>query len=122
MANGLGVRASVATDAGRRRPTNEDWCGALEPRDAAQRQRDGWVWVVADGVGAYGTGEEASRLAGESILDQYRQASPTDPGARLRSAVEAGNRAVWERRRQYIRQGHTRPVMTTALAALPVGE
>src|SRR5215210_3711589 len=99
MADGLGVRARVVTDAGRRRPTNEDWCGILEPEGPAQGRRDGWVCVVADGVGAYGTGEEASRVAGETILAFYRQSSQPDPATRLRAAVEAGNRAVWECRR-----------------------
>ena len=63
MAGDLGVRASFLTDVGRGRSVNEDWCGVLEPADAERSARDGWLWVVADGVGAYGTGEEASRTA-----------------------------------------------------------
>ena len=122
MANKLIARASILTNVGRRRQVNEDWCAAREPRDDEERARDGWLWIVADGVGAYGTGAEASQAAGEALLDSYRRSAASEPSRRLREAVEAANLAVWERRRAYVRQGQSRPVMTTLLAALVIGE
>ena len=122
MAVQLSARAAALTDVGRRRRANEDWCGCLEPRDDDERRRDGWLWVVADGVGAYGTGEEASRSAGEAILEAYRRGHSHEPQARVQVAVEAGNRAVWERRREYVRRGQSRPVMSTVLAAAVVDD
>jgi protein phosphatase len=122
MAAAIGVRASILTDVGRRGRVNEDWCGVLEPRSDEEAREDGWLWVVADGVGAYGTGEEASRAAGETILNAYRLEPRADPLARLQQAVEAGNRAVWERHQAYVRRGEARLVMTTVVAALILGE
>src|SRR6476661_3697494 len=103
--NVLSAQGGVLTDVGRRRQVNEDWCGSLEPHTAEQRERDGWLWVVADGVGAFGHGDEASQAAGEAILTAYRQAPQADLAGRLRQAVQAGNRAVWERRRELVRRG-----------------
>jgi serine/threonine protein phosphatase PrpC len=122
VASGLSVRASVRTDVGRRREVNEDWCGVWEADSADEYPQDGPLWVVADGVGAYGTGEEASRAAGEAVLERYGQARQADPALRLRLAMEAGNRAVRECRRDYVQQGQPRPVLTTLLAAALVGE
>lgn len=121
MVGSLSVRAGIHTDVGRRRQVNEDWCGSLEPLGDEDRQRDGWLYVVADGVGAYGTGEEASRVGGEAILAAYRACQQLEPGPRLQRAIEAGNRAVWERRREYVRQAQSRPVLSTVLAAAIVG-
>ena len=115
MATDLTVRASVLTHVGKRRAVNEDWYGCLEPGSNEDCERDGWLWVLADGVGAYGTGQEASSLAGEAILKAYPQTRDLDPADRLRQAVQAGNRALWERRRHYARQGQNRPVVTTVL-------
>jgi len=84
----------MLTDVGRRRQVNEDWCGSLEPTTAVERERRGWLWVVADGVGAYGTGEEASHAAGEAILAAWQQSPEADPARCLRSCIESGNRAV----------------------------
>jgi PAS domain S-box-containing protein len=116
----LSARSHLLTDVGRRRQVNEDWCGAYEPANPGLEE--GYLWVVADGVGAYGTGEEASRAAGEAILEAYRSSSNPDQVRRLQAAIEAGNRAVWERRRDYVRRGQSRPVMTTALAAVLAGD
>ncbi len=115
MATDLTVRASILTHVGKRRLVNEDWHGCLEPGRNQDCERDGWLWVLADGVGAYGTGQEASSLAGEAILKAYPQTRDLDPADRLRQVVQAGNRALWERRRHYARQGQTRPVVTTIL-------
>jgi PAS domain S-box-containing protein len=116
----LSARSHLLTDVGCRRQVNEDWCGAYEPVNPGLEE--GYLWVVADGVGAYGTGEEASRAAGEAILQAYRASSNPDQVRRLQAAVEAGNRAVWERRRDYVRRGQSRPVMTTALVAVLAGD
>ena len=121
MAEQLAVRGSVVTDVGRRRQVNEDWCGWFEPDDFGERERVGSLWVIADGVGAYGTGEEASRAAGQAILSTFRESAEPDLATRLWRSILAGNQAVWERRRAYVRQGQSRPVMTTVLAVLVQG-
>lgn len=118
----LTVRAHTLTDPGRRRQVNEDWCGSTAPRTEEERSRNGWLLVVADGVGAYGTGEEASRTAGDTILSTYPASHDGTPGERLRLAIQTANRALWERRRHYVRLGQSRPVMSTLLAAAIVGD
>ena len=100
---------------------NEDWCGWFEPDDFGERERVGSLWVIADGVGAYGTGEEASRAAGQAILSTFRESDDTDLATRLWRSILAGTGLSGERRRAYVRQGQSRPVMTTVLAVLVQG-
>ncbi|MCC7104945.1 MAG: GAF domain-containing protein [Chloroflexi bacterium] len=115
------VRAHLLTDPGRRRKVNEDWCGWSEPRTDDERTRNGWLFVVADGVGAYGTGQEASQIAGAAILASYAASQRAELPERLERAVQDANRALWERRRHYVRLGQSLPVMTTVLVGAVLG-
>jgi len=67
------------------RPLNEDWLDFWESPDPLERERQGSVAILADGVGGYERGEVASRLAVEAALKEF-QAAPveTKPYALLR--------------------------------------
>jgi PPM family protein phosphatase len=80
------------SDTGRGRPDNQDSCGRLDEGS------DRVLFAVADGVGGYEGGKEASGLAVEVTLDTFRH-SPPHWGAekRVYRAVQQGNIAVHDR-------------------------
>jgi protein phosphatase len=88
------VEVKSATDLGQKRAQNEDSHGEWIPAAAEERRRRGVLLVVADGMGGSRAGEVASRLAAETVLRYYREASGDDPLEDLHHAVEAANRIV----------------------------
>jgi serine/threonine protein phosphatase PrpC len=116
--------AGVGLDPGKKRrgKPNEDFVFAAQGTIAATQVPFG-LFVVADGVGGLGNGQEASRLAIEtlvgSVLPQIseRQRDATSWGELLRHGVERANVAVYQRNQQL-----TGSLMgTTVTAALMVG-
>jgi protein phosphatase len=57
------VHATAQTDKGMRRKRNEDSLGVLENHN---------LFIVADGMGGYAGGEQASRIAVETIMEAFR--------------------------------------------------
>jgi hypothetical protein len=55
--------------------------------------RKGRLAVVADGMGGYEGGQEASRLAVETLVAVYRDFSGDDPQAALNRGFAGGSRA-----------------------------
>ena len=86
----MNVTMTHRTDRGRVRTGNEDavYCGA----DPSGRR--GALMVLADGLGGANAGEVASRLAVESVVENYF-ASAHPPGAALRDALGEANRRVF---------------------------
>jgi len=85
------LEASTATDAGVVRKLNEDSLGIREPSSPLERVQKGALWVIADGIGSGGRGQQASRLAVHSIVDAYWTSAIPEPLDRLRSAIERTN-------------------------------
>jgi protein phosphatase len=97
------LRAGAATDTGRVRQLNED--------AHASRAGQG-LFVVCDGMGGAASGEVASRLAVQSIVDDLAGAGPASTGSdaaidagyrpetiRLAAAVRRANQCVYDRAR-----------------------
>jgi protein phosphatase len=74
-----GIEVSSQSDIGCVRTNNEDSFGYWEPEDDGQFLRKGRVAVVADGMGGYEGGQEASRLAVETLVAVYRDFGGDDP-------------------------------------------
>ena len=92
-----GIEVSVQSDIGCLRQNNEDSFGYWEPEDDQQFLRKGRLAVVADGMGGYEGGQEASRLAVETLVKVYRDFGGDDPQAGLVEALQAAHEQI----RQY---------------------
>ena len=79
------------TDVGRQRTNNEDSYLYWEPDSDDDLERFGRLAVVADGMGGYEGGQEASRLAVETVREVYRKAGGDDPQRALRDALTAAH-------------------------------
>lgn len=92
------------------REYNEDYAG-MEKRGEA------YCFVLADGLGGHGGGDEASRLVSEAILDNFAQNGAVSE-AYLRSCFERSQRLLLEEQRRQRR----RMEMKTTLAVLLADE
>src|SRR5882762_23853 len=92
-----GIEISSQSDIGCLRQNNEDSYGYWEPEDDRQFLRKGRLAVVADGMGGYEGGQEASRLAVETLMAVYRDFGGDDPQAALVEALQAAHEQI----RQY---------------------
>ncbi len=71
------LRYARLSTAGFVRPTNEDWLDFWESSDPLEREKQGSVALLADGVGGYEHGEVASRLAVDEALRVFKE-TPAD--------------------------------------------
>jgi len=92
-----GIEVSSQSDMGCQRSNNEDSFGYWEPEDDQQFLRKGRLAVVADGMGGYEGGQEASRLAVETLVAVYRDFGGDDPQQALVEALQMAHEQV----RQY---------------------
>ena len=89
-----GIEAASLTDVGRQRENNEDSHLYWEPDSDEDFRRKGRLAVVADGMGGYEGGQEASRLAVETVRSIYDNAFNGDPQATLSAAFEAAHQNI----------------------------
>src|ERR1019366_288949 len=92
-----GIEAASLTDVGRQRSNNEDSFLYWEPDSDADFLLKGRLAVVADGMGGYEGGQEASRLAVETLVAAYRDFGGDDPQQALVEALQAAHEQI----RQY---------------------
>src|SRR5580704_15586176 len=69
-----GVEVASLSDVGCQRENNEDSYLYWEPADDEEFQRKGRLAVIADGMGGHEGGQEASRMAVETVREVYDQA------------------------------------------------
>jgi serine/threonine protein phosphatase PrpC len=89
-----GMEVACLTDVGRQRENNEDSCLYWEPRDEAEFLRKGRLAVIADGMGGYEGGQEASRLAVETVREIYSEAAEADPQPALVKAFASAHQRI----------------------------
>lgn len=89
-----GIVAASLTDVGRQRSNNEDSFLYWEPDSDDEFRLKGRLAVVADGMGGYEGGQEASRLAVETVRSVYDNAFGGSPQDTLIGALEAAHQNI----------------------------
>ena len=78
-----GVQVAGMSDLGCQRENNEDCYSYWEPADDAEFARKGRLAIVADGMGGHEGGQEASRIAVETIERVYSEQADGEPQMQL---------------------------------------
>lgn len=89
-----GIEAAILTDVGRQRANNEDSYLYWEPDSDEDFRLKGRLAIVADGMGGYEGGQEASRLAVETVRSVYDNAFSGNPQDTLIRAMEAAHQNI----------------------------
>ena len=89
-----GVEWAGLSDIGCLRANNEDSYGYWEPDDDEQFQRKGRLLIVADGMGGHEGGQEASRIAVETVQQVYAGAAEENSCAALVAAFHAAHKQI----------------------------
>ena len=89
-----GVEVAGLSDVGCQRENNEDSYLYWEPVGDEEFQRKGRLAVIADGMGGHEGGQEASRLAVETVREVYDQAFHDDPQAALVESFAAAHARI----------------------------
>ena len=89
-----GILAASLTDVGLQRSNNEDSYLYWESESDAEFRRKGRLAIVADGMGGYEGGQEASRLAVETVRHIYDRNFDGDPQAVLNSAFQTAHDTI----------------------------
>jgi protein phosphatase len=114
------VKASLSTDRGCVRDHNEDFVASHEPERPSDEVRDGYLYIVADGVGGSDFGEIASEYATEQTIFHYLDSFDIgDWRQRLVQAIEAANGDL---RRLIAERGTGNRMATTLVASVIHGE
>ena len=108
------------TDIGRRRANNQDSKAVLAPWGTEQYRRRGWLFVMADGMGAHAAGEMASALAVEHVPLAYEKTAARSPPLALKASIEQANAEIHSRGESAIDM-RGMGTTCTALALLPRG-
>jgi PPM family protein phosphatase len=94
VGKGTSLIYSDRTDVGRRRANNQDSKSVLPPSSPQQYQSRGWMFLVADGMGAHAAGEMASGIAAERVPLVYEKSAQHSPPLALRRSIEQTNAEI----------------------------
>jgi PPM family protein phosphatase len=89
-----GVEVASLTDVGCQRQDNEDSYLYWEPVGDEEFERKGRLAVIADGMGGHEGGQEASRIAVETVREVYEQSFRDDPQAALADSFVAAHARI----------------------------
>jgi PPM family protein phosphatase len=91
-----GVELASLSDVGCQRENNEDRYSYWEPASDPEFPRKGRLAIVADGMGGYEGGQEASRIAVEAIEEVYSNRNAGDPRSWLLEGFQAAHHRIQE--------------------------
>ena len=97
MASVTSLEYCELTDVGRRRANNQDSKAVLAPWSRDQYRRRGWLFLVADGMGAHAAGETASAMASELVPLAYEKKASHSPPLALHESIEHANTEIHTR-------------------------
>lgn len=89
-----GLEVATLTDIGRQRLNNEDSFLYWEPDSDDEFARKGRLAVIADGMGGYEGGQEASRLAVETVRHIYGREFDANPQTALTNALRNAHATI----------------------------
>jgi protein phosphatase len=89
-----GVEVASLSDVGCQRENNEDSHLYWEPAEEEEFQRKGRLAVIADGMGGHEGGQEASRLAVETVREVYDEGFIDDQQTALVEAFAAAHARI----------------------------
>src|SRR5579863_5676816 len=89
-----GIEVASLSDIGCQRENNEDSYLYWEPAEDEEFQRKGRLAVIADGMGGHEGGQEASRLAVETVCEVYDRGFRDDPQTALVEAFAAAHARI----------------------------
>ncbi|MBX7257124.1 MAG: Stp1/IreP family PP2C-type Ser/Thr phosphatase [Candidatus Hydrogenedentes bacterium] len=90
------LQAHLLSDVGKKRTRNEDGCILCAPEDRLIVNERGVFLAVADGMGGVSGGDFASRLALQTMVDEYYNSTEQNVPSRLRDSIEQANRRIFE--------------------------
>lgn len=114
-----GAEVSAQSDIGCLRKNNEDSFGYWEPEDDEEFARMGRLAIVADGMGGYEGGQEASRLAVDTMVETYRNHAGGNPQQALIEGLQAAHEEI---RRYGMAHPELQGMGTTCTAVAIVGD
>jgi PPM family protein phosphatase len=97
-----GIELAGLSDVGCQRENNEDRYSYWEPAGDEEFSRKGRLALVADGMGGYEGGQEASRLAVEAIEAAYANGAGDDPRSWLLEGFRAAHNLIQEHANQQL--------------------
>jgi serine/threonine protein phosphatase PrpC len=89
-----GIEFASLSDVGRLRRNNEDSCLYWEPDSGEEFLRKGRLAIIADGMGGYEGGQEASRLAVEAVRHIYDHSFGPTPQDTLFHAFQSAHQVI----------------------------
>jgi protein phosphatase len=91
----LVVQAVLRTDVGKVRSENQDFAALTTVKEEAVSPAGGRLLIVADGMGGHRGGATASRIATETVKNQYLGSETKDVAVALHEALTRANARVF---------------------------
>jgi PPM family protein phosphatase len=89
-----GVEVAGLTDIGCQRENNEDSYLYWEPAGQREFERKGRLAIIADGMGGHDGGQEASRMAVETVRQSYAEDFQSDPLTALLASFSTAHERI----------------------------
>ena len=96
-----GIEFANLSDIGCHREENEDSLAYWEPETEEQFRQKGRLAVIADGMGGYEGGQQASSLAVKTVCEVYEGSTERDPQTALVQGLQLAHTRIQEYARQH---------------------